>query len=702
MTRFALSVASRLDYQGQDLRYVARRGDSIDWVDDRTRERFTFTDAEIAVLLADGTGRVHTGTAARRLPAPIDFEADPEARAAEAASPEGMRKHRYLSDLAAAGLLYGAPEEDVKRQIFATASELRDPAQPDVRTIRRWRARTPGQRLPTPYELEDRHRDKGDRSDRLDPEVRAELERLIDDVYMTPERISVDEVTALLRNRVRELNFGRHGEKLKLPGRDAVQLAVDARDRRAVHASRFGEASAAARFDPVEPQEDPEAPLDLIEIDHTVADLFVVSSHTGLPIGRPHVAMAVDRCTRMPFGIYIGFEPPSVLTVMQVLKNGMMPKTYVEKHKRDGSWAIENSWDVCGTPRRLLMDRALENLSGHLRYAAAELRIGGVRFAARKKPQHKGAIERFFGSLNRGLLHKQRGTTFSNIGQRGDYDPRKNAVVELDELYALVHKWLIDVYARRRHKGIGGDLPIRRWNELTARYPVDPPHSLADVQHLFGRKETRSLDRNGIVLSYIIYNSEPLAALLATPDFLASVDARRNVDFTYDPADLGRIHVYLPHLECYMTVEAAGKWRDYAKGRSIWEHQTVLAFQKARTDAAIDPEALDRARADLHQEKIDGDRRKRRRTRHTKDRARYEGDGRVAPAGDSTATTPDGSLASQAEASAAPKPKSQPKPPRSRQPKAATDHASSKARNLTHVDSESDDFNPYDNVELAS
>jgi putative transposase len=37
-------------------------------------------------------------------------------------------------------------------------------------------------------------------------------------------------------------------------------------------------------------------------------------------------------------------------------------------------------------------------------------------------PHLKAAIERAFGSVNTGILHKLPGTTLSNVIQRGDYD----------------------------------------------------------------------------------------------------------------------------------------------------------------------------------------------------------------------------------------------------------------------------------------
>ena len=53
---------------------------------------------------------------------------------------------------------------------------------------------------------------------------------------------------------------------------------------------------------------------EMVELDHTACDLSLVCDRTGLPIGKPTIAVALDRCTRMPHGIHIVVDPPSACT----------------------------------------------------------------------------------------------------------------------------------------------------------------------------------------------------------------------------------------------------------------------------------------------------------------------------------------------------------------------------------------------------
>lgn len=103
-----------------------------------------------------------------------------------------------------------------------------------------------------------------------------------------------------VRNAIRLANLQRSSDdRIEHVGRRSLVSAIALREPREIHAARFGAQAAKAKYNRVDPQADPAAPLDRIEIDHTVADLFVVSDEDGLPIGRPTVGVAIDRCTRM-------------------------------------------------------------------------------------------------------------------------------------------------------------------------------------------------------------------------------------------------------------------------------------------------------------------------------------------------------------------------------------------------------------------
>lgn len=641
MIRYDLTIATRFIHLGLNYRYEGRRGQEVDWVHDPTNQRLTLTDEQIAELVAEEGARLVCTTGHAKDPAIPEPVVDLESLSAEELAAL-QRRWEYAQDLSKAVPPWRAPIKDVEATVLTTARRLQDPHPPCWRTVRRWQARLGDH--PHIGRLIERHRDKGNHLDRLHPEVREVVERLIDQRYLARPPISMITLQAFIRTEIRQLNVHRSAEdKLETPGFDAIASAIAARNPREVHAARHGEVDAAQKYDGVDLREDPEAPLDLVELDHTIADLFVVSNELRVPIGRPTIAIAVDRCTRMPFGIYIGFEHPSVLTVMQCLKNGILPKTYLRRKVEAGEWKIQNHWPVFGVPRGLLFDRAMENLGHDIRLNAAGLGIANVLFAPRRTPRHKGGVERFFGTLNKRLLHEQRGTTFSNVLQRKDYDSQKNAIITLDELYEQAHRFLVDIYPRKRHAGIR-DLPYRRWDELTERFRIDPLGDLQEILPLFGRTFYATLQRAGVQLKHIVYNSPELAALRSSPAFRAKAELKPRLAFRYDPADLGAIHVYLPHEKRFLEVKPVSKWLNYAEGLSMWEHLSILRYERERCKGATDPDSLAEAMVALivQMEAADG---RRRTSKVSKRLARLTGHGRISPAGDTYATTPVNSTA---------------------------------------------------------
>lgn len=462
------------------------------------------------------------------------------------------------------------------------------------------------------------------------------IENEIDRQFLKRPPISMVSLHQCIRAAIDRANEGC-AVKLSMPHYDSVRRAVMSRSPRDVHEARFGKPSAERKFALVRSTPQARAPLDEIEIDHTTTDLFTVCAYNALPIGRPTVALALDRCTRMPAGIYLGYEPPSIHTVLQLLRNVMLPKLYLDQKVKRGEWSIKHPWPVCGIPRRLIMDRAMENLSSDLDEVGADIGFD-VTFAPRKRPQFKGAIENMLGKLNRRLLHEQRGTTFSNVLQRDDYDPVRNAVITHDELLQILHRWLLDVYACGPHRGIR-DVPVRRWTEMVERYPVEPVESIQQIEASLGRSKLATLSSKGIVFEHIRYGSADLVAMLADTSFRERAKDRR-VRFRYDAGDLGVIRVRDPMTDLYFDVPALDQ--EYAVGLSIWQHRVIVKYENQRTAGAADFVGIAKAKVEIaamFEAAWQG-----RRLKSRMRAARHDGVGRYAQAGGDEVTSPAGSV----------------------------------------------------------
>lgn len=67
-------------------------------------------------------------------------------------------------------------------------------------------------------------------------------------------------------------------------------------------------------------------PMDIVQIDHTLADLILVDDAFRRPIGRPWLSVALDVSTRCVVGVYVGMDRPNAATVALLLTRVVLPK----------------------------------------------------------------------------------------------------------------------------------------------------------------------------------------------------------------------------------------------------------------------------------------------------------------------------------------------------------------------------------------
>jgi hypothetical protein len=82
-------------------------------------------------------------------------------------------------------------------------------------------------------------------------------------------------------------------------------------------------------------------PLDVVQIDHTPADVIVVDEHDRQPIGRPWLTLALDVASRAVLGFYVSLDAPSLVSVAMVLTNAVLLKaTWLADRELDVPWPM--------------------------------------------------------------------------------------------------------------------------------------------------------------------------------------------------------------------------------------------------------------------------------------------------------------------------------------------------------------------------
>jgi len=376
---------------------------------------------------------------------------------------------------------------------------------------------------------------------RLPTRCREIIDDCIDRLYLA-KHTGIDVHGEVERLVVRE-NESNPSLKLPVPSLATIYRLIGKRDAFDLSVARFGEEEAKRRFRHSKRGIKVSRPLERIEIDHTPLDLFVVDEHQMLPLGRPWITVAIDKRTRMVLGFHISFSSPSVESVMRCLRHAVLPKLGLRQRYP----ALKNDWPCFGLPELLVADNGLEFHSGALEAAALELSFR-IEFSGRKRPFHKGAIERLLKTLNYNLMHKIPGTSFAKYWLRFDYDPLKEALVTFNALEEIIHRWLLDVYAQTPHRGIS-ETPLDRWTREIKLYPAELPASAEALSAHLSKLVTRRVWHYGVQLhGDQLYQSSELQAMRRRYGETLEVNVR------YSGDDLKCIYVRDPETGNYFYV----------------------------------------------------------------------------------------------------------------------------------------------------
>ena len=361
-----------------------------------------------------------------------------------------------------------------------------------VRTAQRWLARYRAGGL-----------DALARTPRSDQGVRRappELVRLIEGLALRRPRPSVATV-----RRQAVLAAGEHG--WPVPSYSTVHAIVTALDPHLMTLAHEGPVALRDRYELVYRRQ-AEHPNDIWQADHTELDLLVLDAD-GTP-ARPWLTVVLDDCSRAVAGYSLFLGAPSTLNLSLALRQAIWRKS-------DPGWAVH------GLPEVLYVDHGSDFTSDHLAAVAADLHIELVHSAV-ARPQGRGKIERFFGTLSTELLPQLPGQLV-----RGH--PAPTARLTLAEADAAIGAWISGTYHQRPHSETG-KAPHRAW--LGDGWLPRTHDSLEQLDALLVQvAKARTVHRDGIRFQGLRYLDPTLAAYVGEA-----------VTIRYDPRDLGEIRVF--------------------------------------------------------------------------------------------------------------------------------------------------------------
>jgi putative transposase len=433
-----------------------------------------------------------------------------------------------------------------------------------------------------------------DRKSSLKPQVLKIIDDLIHNFYLRSYKITAERLHDEIRIAIADENMSIPSNKreklLTVPHINTIYRHIKKLDGYEVAKSRYGAAYAKYKYRVIGKGKEPTRPMEVVQIDHTTLDLFIVDTRTRLPMGRPTITVMIDRKSRTICGFHVGFDKPSYLSDMYCMYNAFSSKAYVaEKYP-----SIKNTWLNHGLCERVIVDNGKDFESNDFIEAGRHLGFT-ITHSPPREPWHKGVIERYFRTLNTRLVDSKPGSIFTKILNRFDqtkagYNPQKDAVLDLNDFLETLHMWIIDDYHQNFHDNLM-DVPQEVWKAATEEYTLIQVPSKNDLHVVLGKTYRRKIQRNGIQFKKLLYNDKKLVMLREKFE-------GQKVKFKLNPADISVIYIHDEALNIFHPVPCTEP--EYTQGLSLWQHKVVMRRAREKYHK-VDRLALAKTRREIDQ-----------------------------------------------------------------------------------------------------
>ncbi|PZR82589.1 MAG: transposase [Stutzerimonas stutzeri] len=296
-------------------------------------------------------------------------------------------------------------------------------------------------------------------SHRISPEIAQALESLIAEIYLTKAPPTV----ALAARDIRGLLIADNGDfrfpAAEVPSeRTIVRLIGEISEPQRARSSMGSKQRSA--HEPHPGAYESKGLLDLVQMDHTRADVILVDSLHREELARPWLTLLIDIWTRTILGFYVSLGDPSIFRCGRAVANALLPKGPLLR-----KLGMDVDYPMYGQFKRLHADHAAPHRAESFRRACL---ANGIDPDVRPRgPAHFGGhIERLIGTMV-GKMRLLPGATGSNVTQRDGYDAGQAAAMTIEEF----ERWLlfqIGIYHNTPHKALGGRCPAQVWERETA------------------------------------------------------------------------------------------------------------------------------------------------------------------------------------------------------------------------------------------
>ena len=332
---------------------------------------------------------------------------------------------------------------------------------------------------------------------------------------------------------------------------------------------------------------DVQMPLERVEVDENKLDVISLFVTTGLldvlpadrleslEKGRRYLYLFKDCATKCVLSLRLA-AAQNAEDAIRGLKDVLRDKTAVAR-----AFGCTTPWHMRGRPFQIVTDHGVAFTSAKFKLACERIGVG-LEHPPVGQPALRGNVESIFLTLGHELMPHLIGRTFSNTKERGDYPAEYLASLTDDELIMTIVSYIVDIYHRSPHSGLGGETPLDAWERHNQANNIPTPPDGHELRAAFGRPFERTLNKSGITLFGIDYSCDELRdAYLHSPT--------RKVTVRADLDDLG-----------WVSISVGGQTVPARANKQIFSGMNYVEWQEIRRNIR----QTHRANAEVHIEQI--------------------------------------------------------------------------------------------------
>jgi putative transposase len=255
----------------------------------------------------------------------------------------------------------------------------------------------------------------------------------------------------------------------------------------------------------------------------------------------------------MILGFAIYLEKPSAFTSGLAISHAVLPKE--DWLKELGLEDLE--WPCWGKMGKIHCDNAKEFRGTVIGRAAEEHNIT-IEHRPRGQPRYGGHVERGFRTFMK-RVHSLKGTTFSNIAEKAEYDSEGRAMLTRTELERWFTIYIAKYYPNHFHRGIK-NTPLAKFNAGILGTDTQPgiglPERIADPLSFmldFMPFQERTVQEYGILIDHIYFYDDALRPWIHARDPNDPTKARKFV-VRVIPRDMREVYFRDPTTDTYIAI----------------------------------------------------------------------------------------------------------------------------------------------------